>query len=97
MTVYVPGPLRSYTREASVVQAGGATLAALLEDLDRAYPGMRFRMIDEQGGIRRHIKLFVNAEPATDLNLELKPSDEVQIICAISGGTERLSAADERR
>jgi molybdopterin converting factor small subunit len=85
MRVFVPGPLRSYTGK-SEVEAAGSTLGELLQDLDRRFPGMRFRMIDEQDGIRQHIKLFVNRELATDLNTPLQPGDELQIICAISGG-----------
>ncbi len=86
MNVFIPGPLRSYTGNRALVEAEGATLEALLADLDRHYPGIRFRMIDEQEGIREHIRLFVNQELASGLRLPLEPGDEVQIICAISGG-----------
>ena len=89
MTVYVPGPLRSYTGNRSAVEAQGSTLAAVLEDLDRRYPGMRFRMIDEQGGIRQHIKLFVNQEQVERLDTALVASSQIHIICAISGGRVR--------
>ncbi len=84
--VLVPGPLRSYTGNASTVTVGGATLGELLWALDRAYPGMRFRMIDEQDNVRRHIRFFVNAELRQDLATPLAAGDELQIICAISGG-----------
>ena len=85
MRVIVPTPLQSYTgsREAEAI---GATLAAALEDLDRRYPGIRFRMIDEQGRIRPHMRLFVNGEQAFDLARPLGPRDEVQIVQALSGG-----------
>lgn len=86
MKVLIPGPLRSYTRDKAEVEADGATLAALLEDLDTRYPGIRFRMIDEQDGIRQHIKIFVNREQVRGLGVELGPGDEVHIICALSGG-----------
>lgn len=86
MTVLIPGPLRSYTGQKSQVEASGATLAELLADLDQRFPGIRFRMIDEQDCIRQHIKLFINREQTKTLNVRLQPSDEVQIICAISGG-----------
>jgi molybdopterin converting factor small subunit len=68
------------------VEAGGATLAELLAELNRRYPGLRFRMIDEQDGIRQHIKIFINQELARNLDAPLRTSDEVQIICALSGG-----------
>ena len=86
MRVAIPSPLRSYTGGREQVQARGATLAELLGDLDAAFPGIRFRMIDEQGRIRVHIRLFVNTELARDLRRELTDRDEVQILCALSGG-----------
>lgn len=84
--VHVPTPLRSYTANAGVVEAEGATIAELLADLDRRFPGIRFRMIDEQDRIRAHIRLFVNEEMARELSVPLAEKDEVTIICAISGG-----------
>ena len=86
MRVAIPSPLRSYTGGREQVQARGATLAELLGELDLAFPGIRFRMIDEQGRIRVHIRLFVNAELARDLGRVLTERDEVQILCALSGG-----------
>ena len=86
MRVAIPSPLRSYTGGKDEVQARGATLAELLADLDAAFPGIRFRMIDEQGRIRVHIRMFVNAELARDLSGKLSDRDEVQILCALSGG-----------
>jgi sulfur-carrier protein len=86
MKVLIPSPLRSYTGERSQVEAGGATLAALLSDLDRSYPGIRFRMIDEQDAIRRHVRIFVNGEQVRALNVPLRTSDEVIILQALSGG-----------
>jgi molybdopterin converting factor small subunit len=86
MRVAIPSPLRSYTGGREQVQARGATLAELLGDLDRAFPGIRFRMIDEQGRIRVHIRLFVNTELARDLSGALAEGDDVQILCALSGG-----------
>ncbi len=86
MRVAIPSPLRSYTGGREQVQARGATLAELLGDLEAAFPGIRFRMIDEQGRIRVHIRLFVNAELARDLGRALDERDEVQILCALSGG-----------
>jgi molybdopterin synthase sulfur carrier subunit len=84
--VRIPGPLRSYTGEAAVVAGIGKTLDALLADLDRQYPGLRFRVIDEQGEIRRHIKFFVNGDAAANLEPVLSDADEVMIVCALSGG-----------
>jgi molybdopterin converting factor small subunit len=85
MKVLIPSALRSYT-ERSETEASGATLAALLTDLDRRYPGIRFRMIDEQDRIRRHIRVFVNGEQVHDLTRPLRATDEVVIVQALSGG-----------
>jgi len=86
MIVAVPSQLRDYTGGHAQVEANGATLAELLADLDLRYPGMRFRMIDEQDRIRRHIKIFVNQEQARDLGAALAANDEVVIVGALSGG-----------
>ena len=85
MKVLIPSALRSYT-EKSETAASGATLAALLVDLERQYPGIRFRIIDEQDRVRRHIRIFVNGEQARDLAQALSASDEVIIVQALSGG-----------
>jgi molybdopterin synthase sulfur carrier subunit len=85
MKVLIPGPLVSYTREREV-EAAGTTLGELLADLDRHYPGFRFRVIDEQDRMRRHMRFFVEGEQVFDLKHPLKPSDTVQIVQALSGG-----------
>jgi molybdopterin converting factor small subunit len=85
MKVLIPSALRSYT-ERGEAEASGATLAAVLADLDRTYPGIRFRMIDEQDRIRRHIRIFVNGEQVRDLPQPLNATDEVIIVQALSGG-----------
>ena len=85
MKVLIPSPLLSYTK-ARQVEASGATLGAVLAELDRRYPGLRFRMIDEQNGIRRHVRFFINGQQTFDLAAELRPTDEIQIVQALSGG-----------
>jgi molybdopterin synthase sulfur carrier subunit len=85
MIVYIPMPLRSYT-QVKQVEANGATLAELLIDLDRRYPGLRFRIVDEQDQLRPHIKLFVNQSVAASLADAVHANDIIQIIMAISGG-----------
>ncbi len=85
MKVLIPTPLRSYTGEREV-EASGATLAAVLLDLDGRYPGIRFRMIDEQDRMRPHMRFFVNGEQVFDLLVPLRPGDDVQIVQALSGG-----------
>ena len=85
MRVLVPSALQSYTG-ASWVEAEGATLAAVLDDLDRRYPGIRFRMVDERGRIRPHIRFFHRKDAVHDLAHPLGPSDELLIVQALSGG-----------
>lgn len=86
MRVRIPDPLRSYTEHQAVVDADGTTVAALLADLDRRYPGIRFRMVDEQNRIRKHMKVFVNQDAVRDLDTPITDNDEVTIMQALSGG-----------
>jgi molybdopterin converting factor small subunit len=86
MRVMIPTPLRSYTGGASEVEATGASLAAVLESLDRQFPGIRFRVVDEQGRLRKHMKIFVNQEVVRDLTSSVTDADEVTIMQALSGG-----------
>ncbi len=86
MRVRIPDPLRSYTDQHSVVDADGTTVAELLADLDGRYPGIRFRMVDEQNHIRKHMKVFVNDESVRDLDTAITDRDEITIMQAISGG-----------
>ncbi|MDZ7652904.1 MAG: MoaD/ThiS family protein [Burkholderiaceae bacterium] len=85
MRVLIPSPLRSYTRDAWV-QAHGDTIGAVLVDLDRQYPGIRFRMIDEQDRMRSHVRFFVNERQTFDLAQPLVATDELLIVQALSGG-----------
>jgi molybdopterin converting factor small subunit len=86
MKVCIPSPLLSYTNQRKEVEAAGATVAELLADLNQQFPGIRFRMIDEQDAIRQHMRIFVNGEQVEGLTARLNPSDEVYILQALSGG-----------
>lgn len=85
MKVIIPSQLHSYTGK-SPVEARGDTLDTVLADLDRQFPGLRFRIIDEQEQIREHILIVINKEPVCDLHTALKPEDTIRIIGALSGG-----------
>ena len=85
MKVLVPGALRSYTG-ALHMQADGDTLAALFDDLDRRYPGLRFRVVDEQGRLRPNMRVFVNGRSERDLAAPLRSDDFVAVVLALSGG-----------
>ena len=86
MKVWIPTPLLSYTAQCKQVEADGATLAELLVDLDRRFPGIRFRVIDEQDALRPHMRLFVNRADVRRLDVVLRATDEVHIFQALSGG-----------
>jgi molybdopterin converting factor small subunit len=84
--VHVPTPLRSYTDGRAEVEVDGLSLADVLARLDERFPGMRFRIVDEQDRIRPHIKLYARGAFARSLDVPVGPDDEVHIICALSGG-----------
>ena len=87
MKIGIPSALQSYTGQAEVtVEISGATLANAICDLDRIYPGIRFRMIDEQDRMRPHIRFFINGELTRDLEHPLRLTDEIIIVQALSGG-----------
>ncbi|MBT0963608.1 MoaD/ThiS family protein [Denitromonas iodatirespirans] len=85
MRVLIPSALHDYTH-APWVEAQGETLGALLDDLDRQFPGLRFRMVDEQGHIRRHMRCFIGGVQIFALSHPLATADEVLIVQALSGG-----------
>ena len=85
MQVLIPGALLAYTRE-SRVEAAGDSLDALFDDLDRRFPGLRFRVVDEQGRLRPNMRVFVNGRNVRDLSHVLRPDDFVAVVLALSGG-----------
>lgn len=87
--VRVPTPLRKYTAGAEAVEASGATVAALISDLDARYPGIKDRICDEGGQVRRFVNVFVNGEDIRflqHLDTPVQATDEVSIVPAIAGG-----------
>ena len=87
--VRVPTPLRRFTGGAEQVNADGASIAALVNNIEQNYPGIKERICDDQGNIRRFVNIFVNGDDIRFLdNLEtaLKDGDEVSIVPAIAGG-----------
>ena len=87
--VRIPTPLRRFTGGEEEVSAGGATVAAIVEDLERNHPGLKERICDEAGKVRRFVNIFVNGDDIRFLNnLEtaVKDGDEVSIVPAIAGG-----------
>ena len=87
MNVRIPGLLRSYTAGAETVSLPShATLDDALRDLDARFPGLRFRIVDEQQTVRPHIKLFVDGELTRQLEAPVADSAELMIVGALSGG-----------
>ena len=85
MKVGIPQPLVGYTKSEQV-EAAGTSVDELLRDLDQQFPGIRFRMVDEQDRLRKHVRIFVNRERVRSLDAPLGEEDEVQILQALSGG-----------
>ena len=86
ITVHVSTHVRSYTGGRSRVEAEGRTLTELMADLERRYPGLRFRVIDEQDRIRQHMNFFVGDQLVRDLAHPIAPGEDVHILGALSGG-----------
>jgi molybdopterin synthase sulfur carrier subunit len=84
--VMIPSQLVAYTEGAPQVEAAGATVDAVMADLDRRYAGLRFRVVDEQGRIRKHMRIYVGQDRVHDLARPLAAGEEVLIFGALSGG-----------
>ena len=85
--VYLSSHVRSYTGGQATVEAEGRSLAEVLIDLERRYPGIRFRLVDEQDRIRVHMNFFVGGTLVRDLAHPIAPGEDVHILGALSGGT----------
>ncbi len=86
VVIFVPQQLRSYTAGATHVDAAGRTVDEALVSLNQRFPGIRFRVVDEQGRIREHMRIFVDGERVHEVGAKLKPTAEVHIFGALSGG-----------
>jgi molybdopterin synthase sulfur carrier subunit len=94
--VRIPTILRSYTGGAKVVEGAGDTLADLLTDLDNRYPGLRGRLITDQGALHRFVNVYVNDEDVRflgALDAKLKDGDNLTVLPAVAGGAFALAAA----
>ncbi len=86
IAVFIPSQLTSYTDGVSRLSAAGASIAEVLDDLDARFPGLKFRVVDEQDRIRRHMRIFRNGDRAADIAQPVADTDEVLIFGALSGG-----------
>ena len=85
MRVTIPSPLLSYTSRREVTADGGS-LAEVLQDLERQFPGIRFRMIDEHDRIRTHMRFFLGSQELRELQTSLDAAQTLHIVQALSGG-----------
>ncbi len=89
VTVRIPTPLRKLTNEADVVSGDGGTLTSCIESLEQQYPGLKERLCDEAGELRRFVNVYVNGEDVrflAGMSTALKAGDEVSIVPAVAGG-----------
>lgn len=87
--VRIPTPLRTFTGGAETVSTDGSTVQALIENLEALYPGLKERLVDEKGNVRRFVNLYVGEEDIRfldGLQTELKDGDEISVVPAIAGG-----------
>ncbi len=88
-TIFLPTPLRRYANGAAKVQADGQTLGDVLDSLEHSYPGLKERLFDENGELKRFIQVFVNDEDVRGLQGTATPvgaRDEISIVPAMAGG-----------
>ncbi len=89
VTIRIPTPLRKLTNELDVVSGDGGTLIACINSLEEQYPGLKERLCDEAGELRRFVNVYVNGEDVRfqpGLETPLKAGDEVSIVPAVAGG-----------
>ena len=87
--VRIPTPLRNLTKGSAQVEATSGSVLELIDDLERQYPGLRERILDEGGEIRRFVNVYVNEEDIRFLDgdkTSIKDGDEVSIVPALAGG-----------
>lgn len=84
--MHLPSPLFSYSGGQAVVEGRGQTVRQVVQSLDRKYPGLAFRIVDEVGQLRRHIRIFVDGQADDDLERAVEPQSEIHIVAALSGG-----------
>ncbi len=87
--VRVPTPLRRFTAGVDEVPADGESVSAVIEDLERRHPGMRERLLDDKGELRRFVNIYLNGDDIrflSQLSSKVKDGDDISIVPAIAGG-----------
>jgi molybdopterin converting factor small subunit len=86
VAVLIPSQLTAYTDGVTRVEAAGATVGGVLDDLDRRFPGLKFRVVDEQDRVRKHMRMFIGRAETRSIAAPLRDGDELLIFGALSGG-----------
>jgi sulfur-carrier protein len=89
VNVRIPTPLRKLTKDKDIVQADGTTIQDIIDSLEKQYPGLKERICDEKGELRRFVNVYLNDEDirfAQGKSTPVKAGDEVSVIPAIAGG-----------
>jgi molybdopterin synthase sulfur carrier subunit len=86
ISVLIPSQLTAYTDGVTRVAAAGATVAAVLDDLDQRVPGLKFRVVDEQDRVRKHMRMFIGRQETRSVAAPMRDGDELLIFGALSGG-----------
>ena len=89
INVRIPTPLRKLTQEKDVVQGTGSTLAEMIEGLEQEFPGLKDRLCDETGDLRRFVNIYINGEDVRfqqGLETVLSGNEEISIVPAVAGG-----------
>ena len=86
ISVFIPSQLTAYTDGATRVAAAGATVGGVLDDLDARFPGLKFRLIDEQDRVRKHMRMFIGRDETHSVAAPMRDGDELLIFGALSGG-----------
>ena len=87
--VRIPTPLRKLTKDKDTVQAAGGTIQDIIDSLEQQYPGLKERLCDERGELRRFVNVYLNDEDirfAQGKSTPVKDGDEISVIPAIAGG-----------
>ena len=87
--IRIPTPLRKLTNDQEIVETNGANLAEAIDAMEKDFPGIKDRICDEQGQIRRFVNIYVNGEDVRfmdNVNTRLNAGDEVSIVPAVAGG-----------
>jgi MoaD family protein len=98
--VWIPAPLRKFTDGADEVAAAGATVAEIIDCLDRDYGGLKIRLCEEDGRVRRFVNIYVNNEDIRflqDLDTPVSDNDELSIVPAVAGGARASVTSDPQR